>query len=85
MPPLLQVKDLVSAFDTDEGRVTAVDGVSLEVHAGKTLGIVGESGCGKSVTAMSILRLLPQPMGHVLSGEVLFDGMDLRTLPVQEL
>jgi len=77
MPPLLQVKDLVSAFDTDEGRVTAVDGVSLEVHAGKTLGIVGESGCGKSVTAMSILRLLPQPMGHVLSGEVLFDGMDL--------
>ena len=85
MPPLLQVKDLVSAFDTDEGRVTAVDGVSLEVHTGKTLGIVGESGCGKSVTAMSILRLLPQPMGHVLSGKVLFDGMDLRTLPVEEL
>ena len=85
MPPLLQVKDLVSAFDTDEGRVTAVDGVSLEVHAGKTLGIVGESGCGKSVTAMSILRLLPQPMGHVLSGEVLFDGMDLSQLPVEEL
>jgi len=83
MPPLLQVKDLVSAFDTDEGRVTAVDGISFDVHAGKTLGIVGESGCGKSVTAMSILRLLPQPMGHILGGEVLFDGMDLRTLDEQ--
>ncbi len=83
--PLLQVKGLCSAFDTDEGRVTAVDGVSFEVHAGKTLGIVGESGCGKSVTAMSILRLLPQPMGVITGGEVLFEGQDLVKMPVDDL
>ncbi len=76
---LLQVCNLVSAFDTDDGQVTAVDGISFEVHKGRTLGIVGESGCGKSVTAMSIMRLLPQPMGKILGGEVLFDGLNLVT------
>ena len=78
---LLQVRDLVTAFDTDDGQVTAVDGVSFEVHKGRTLGIVGESGCGKSVTALSIMRLLPQPMGKILGGEVIFDGNNLATLP----
>ncbi|MFD0892229.1 ABC transporter ATP-binding protein [Luteolibacter ambystomatis] len=75
--PLLQVHDLITAFDTDGGLVRAVDHVSFEVPRGKTVGIVGESGCGKSVTAMSIIRLLPQPMGKILHGEVNFKGRNL--------
>ena len=82
---LLQVRDLVAAFDTDDGQVTAVDGVSFTVHKGRTLGIVGESGCGKSVTALSIMRLLPQPMGKILGGEVIFDGNNLATLPAGDM
>ena len=77
---LLRVSDLVAAFDTDDGQLTAVDGVTFEVNKGKTLGIVGESGCGKSVTAMSIMRLLPQPMGKILGGSIEFDGHDLATI-----
>jgi oligopeptide/dipeptide ABC transporter ATP-binding protein len=75
--PVLSVRNLRTAFDTDAGRLVAVDGVSFNVERGRTLGIVGESGCGKSVTAMSILRLLPQPMGRILGGEVHFGGIDL--------
>ena len=82
---LLQVRDLITGFDTDDGQVTAVDGVNFDVHKGRTLGIVGESGCGKSVTAMSIMRLLPQPMGKILGGEVLFDGMNLCTVPAEDM
>ena len=74
---VLEVRDLVVAFDTDEGRVVAVDGVSFDVPRGRTLGIVGESGCGKSVTALSIMRLLPQPMGRILGGSIRLDGEDL--------
>jgi oligopeptide/dipeptide ABC transporter ATP-binding protein len=74
---LLEVEDLVTAFDTEAGRLRAVDGVSFEVRRGHTLGIVGESGCGKSVTALSIIRLLPQPMGQVLGGRIRFEGRDL--------
>jgi oligopeptide/dipeptide ABC transporter ATP-binding protein len=82
---LLRVRDLVAAFDTDGGQLTAVDGVTFEVNKGKTLGIVGESGCGKSVTAMSIMRLLPQPMGKILGGSIEFDGHDLATIDPLEM
>jgi len=82
---ILEVQDLRTAFDTDTGRVTAVDGVSFEVPRGKVLGIVGESGCGKSVTAFSITRLLPQPHGKILGGSILFEGRDLVTLPPEEM
>ena len=82
---ILEVRDLVTAFDTDAGRVTAVDGVSFDVKKGKTLGIVGESGCGKSVTALSIIRLLPQPMGQVLGGSVFFKDRDLMKIPDEEM
>jgi oligopeptide/dipeptide ABC transporter ATP-binding protein len=75
--PLLEVQDLVTGFDTDAGRMIAVDGVSFTLDAGRTLGIVGESGCGKSVTALSIIRLLPQPMGKILGGRILYRGTDL--------
>jgi peptide/nickel transport system ATP-binding protein len=78
---LLDVQDLSVEFDTEAGVVRAVDGVSFAVHAGQTLGIVGESGCGKSVTALSILRLLPRPMGRVAGGRILFRGEDLATVP----
>jgi peptide/nickel transport system ATP-binding protein len=78
---LLDVQDLSVEFDTEAGVVRAVDGVSFTVHAGQTLGIVGESGCGKSVTAMSILRLLPRPMGRIAGGRILFRGEDLVTVP----
>jgi len=83
--PLLQVENLGPALQTDSGLMTAVDGVSWSVTAGKTLGIVGESGCGKSVTAFSINRLLPQPHGRILSGRILFEGRDLVTMPDEEL
>lgn len=75
--PLLEVRNLQTAFDTDKGRLVAVDGVSFSVERGKTLGIVGESGCGKSVTALSITRLLPQPMGNIVNGEILFNDENL--------
>lgn len=82
---ILEVRDLVTAFDTDAGRMVAVDGISFDVPRGRTLGIVGESGCGKSVTAFSITRLLPQPHGQVLGGSIEFEGRNLRTLPLEEM
>ena len=82
---ILEVRDLVVAFDTDAGRMTAVDGISFDVPRGKTLGIVGESGCGKSVTAFSITRLLPQPHGKILGGSIKFEGRDLGTMSLEEL
>jgi len=75
---LLDIRGLVASFETDSGWVRAVDGVSFSVKKGQTLGIVGESGCGKTVTAMSILDLLPRPSGNVLEGEILFKGENLR-------
>jgi peptide/nickel transport system ATP-binding protein len=82
---LLEVRDLVTGFDTDAGRVVAVDGISFSVRKGGTLGIVGESGCGKSVTALSIVRLLPHPTGKILGGEVRFQGENLVTAPPDRL
>jgi oligopeptide/dipeptide ABC transporter ATP-binding protein len=75
--PLLEVKGLKTHFFTDEGVLPSVDGVSFHVDPGETVGIVGESGCGKSVTAMSILRLIPQPPGRIVDGQILFNGTDL--------
>lgn len=74
---LLEVRHLITAFDTSSGLQRAVDEVSFELKRGNTLGIVGESGCGKSVTAMSIAQLLPHPSGRILEGEIWFKGRDL--------
>jgi len=79
--PVLEVKSLQTYFFTDDGAVKAVDGVSFEVGAGETLGIVGESGCGKSVTSLSILRLIPSPPGKIVGGEIRFMGQNLLDLP----
>jgi oligopeptide transport system ATP-binding protein len=83
--PLLQVNDLRTHFFTREGAVRAVDGISFEVDKGKTLGIVGESGCGKSVTALSIIGLIPKPPAKIVSGSILFDGRDLTKLSEKQL
>ena len=83
--PALAIEDLRVSFDTAQGELRAVDGVSLSLAPGETLGLVGESGCGKSVTAMSVLRLVPSPPGRLVSGRILFDGRDLATLPLREL
>jgi oligopeptide transport system ATP-binding protein len=80
MAPILQVKDLRTQFFTQDGIVHAVNGASFEVSEGETLGIVGESGCGKSVSMLSIMRLIPQPPGKIVGGEVIFEGQDLLQL-----
>ncbi|MSP23016.1 MAG: ABC transporter ATP-binding protein [Dehalococcoidia bacterium] len=85
MPKLLEVKNLRTYFYTQEGVVRAVDGVSWDLNEGETLGLVGESGCGKSVTAMSILQLIPNPPGRIVEGEILFEGIDLLKLNNQEI
>ena len=83
--PLLRVRDLEVAFETEDGLLHAVDGVSFQVASGRTLGIVGESGCGKSVSAAAILRLVPSPPGRILGGEVLFRSTDILKLPIGQL
>jgi oligopeptide transport system ATP-binding protein len=85
MAGLLQVKDLRTHFFTDEGVVRAVDGISYDVEEGETMGLVGESGCGKSVSALSILRLIPSPPGKIVGGEVWFDGQDLLKVDEEEI
>ena len=79
-PPVLQVRQLRTYFHTDSGVGRAVDGVSFDLRQGQTLGLVGESGCGKSMTALSIMRLVPTPPGRIESGEVLLKGQDLLQL-----
>jgi oligopeptide transport system ATP-binding protein len=83
--PVLAIRDLVVEFDTPDGVVHAVDGVSYEVYEGETLGVVGESGSGKSVTVMSALGLIQIPPGRIVSGEVLYRGRDIVGLPIDEL
>lgn len=85
MSPLLDIQDLTIEFDTDDGVLTAVDRVSLQIAPGEVLGLVGESGCGKSVTAMSVLRLIPSPPGRIVSGSIRFQGRELLALPIAEL
>jgi oligopeptide transport system ATP-binding protein len=83
--PLLDVKDLRTQFFTQDGVVQAVNGISFHVDQGETLGIVGESGCGKSVSVLSVMRLIPQPPGKIVDGQVLFDGSDLLELSGDEI
>jgi oligopeptide/dipeptide ABC transporter ATP-binding protein len=82
---LLEIENLEVGFDTEAGLLHAVDGVSLTLDQGRTLGLVGESGCGKSVTATSILRLVPSPPGRILGGSIRFNGIDLLKLPREKL
>jgi oligopeptide transport system ATP-binding protein len=82
---LLTVKDLRTYFQTEDGVVKAVDGVDFELKRGETLGIVGESGSGKSVTNLSIIRLIPNPPGKIVSGEIIFDGEDILSLPQEDV
>jgi peptide/nickel transport system ATP-binding protein len=82
---LLEVRGLRTVFAGEQGEVRAVDGVDLALARGRTLGIVGESGCGKSVTALSIMGLVPQPPGRIAGGEVLFEGEDLLKVPSARL
>jgi len=81
----MQVKDLRTYFNTEEGIVKAVDGITYDVQEGETLAIVGESGCGKSVSALALLRLIPIPPGRIVSGEVIFEGEDLLKLSESEI
>ena len=82
---ILQVKDLRTYFNTDEGIVKAVDGVSFELRKGETLGIVGESGSGKSVTNLSVINMIPSPPGRIAGGEILYHGRDLLRMSRQEI
>jgi oligopeptide/dipeptide ABC transporter ATP-binding protein len=81
---LVDIRGLKTHFFTDDGVVRAVDGVNFPIYRGKTLGVVGESGCGKSVTALSVMRLIAPP-GRIVEGQILFDGKDLATLPEPEM
>jgi len=85
MASLLRIKDLRTNFFTEEGVVKAVDGVTYEVDEGEILGLVGESGCGKSVSALSILRLIPNPPGKIVGGEIWFDNQDLLKMDEEEI
>ena len=83
--PILEVKNLRTAFRVEQGDIFAVDDVSFHIGAGETLGIVGESGCGKSVTSLSIMRLIPNPPGRIESGEIKFKGKNILNLSMQEM
>jgi peptide/nickel transport system ATP-binding protein/oligopeptide transport system ATP-binding protein len=83
--PALRIRNLKTWFRTDYGEAHAVDGVSLDIPAGKTIALVGESGCGKSVTALSIMRLIPQPPGRYVDGEILIGGKDLLKVREKEM
>ena len=82
--PLLNVGDLKTYFRTADEPLRAVDGVSLTIERGEVLGLVGESGCGKSLTGLSIMRLVPGPMGHIVGGEITFEGEDVLAMGPEE-
>ncbi len=82
---ILSVNDLRTYFQTEDGVVKAVDGISFELKRGETLGIVGESGSGKSVTNLSVMRLIPEPPGKIVNGDIIFDGTDVRKLSINEV
>jgi oligopeptide/dipeptide ABC transporter ATP-binding protein len=82
---LLEVKNLQTSFFTERGEVKAVDHINFDLYKGKTLGIVGESGCGKSVTSLSIMRLIPSPPGKIVGGEILYKGQDLLKLNMEQM
>ena len=82
---ILEIKDLVVDYETDDGVVHAVNGMNLTLERGKSLGLVGETGAGKTTTALSILRLIPDPPGVIRSGSITLDGKDVLTLPVKEM
>ncbi|SOC00158.1 peptide/nickel transport system ATP-binding protein [Ureibacillus xyleni] len=82
---LLEVKDLETTFFTEDGAIPAVDHISFHINRGEILAIVGESGCGKSVTSLSIMGLVPSPPGKITSGQILLDGQDLTTLPEKQM
>ena len=82
---VLTVEDLRTYFTTRWGTVKAVDGISFDLRKGETLGIVGESGCGKSVTMLSLMRLIPEPPGRIVSGSITLDGDDIVQISEQEM
>src|SRR5215212_8237940 len=82
---ILKVNNLKTYFQTEDGVVKAVDGITFELQRGETLGIVGESGSGKSVTNLSVMRLIPEPPGKIVEGSIIFDGIDVRALPFDEV
>src|ERR1044071_551068 len=83
--PLLESRGLKTHFATDDGMVQAVDGVDLVIGRGETLGVVGESGCGKTVTALTVLKLIAMPPGRIVAGQILWQGRDLVPLQPQEM
>lgn len=85
MATLLDIRNLCTCFSTPFGTVRAVDGVSLTLEEGETLGVVGESGCGKTVLALSIMRLVPDPPGRIVSGQIFLDGRDLLALSPEQM
>ncbi|MBX3295475.1 MAG: ABC transporter ATP-binding protein [Acidobacteria bacterium] len=82
---ILSVNDLRTYFQTEDGVVKAVDGITFELKKGETLGIVGESGSGKSVTNLSVMRLIPEPPGKIVAGDIIFDGIDVRSLSIDDV
>ena len=83
--PLLEVRNLKTYFSGEQGDVRSVDGISFHVDAGETVGLVGESGCGKSVTSLSVMRLIPCPPGRYEDGEIVFEGVDILGLSEAEM
>lgn len=83
--PVIKIRNLHTSFFTEYGEIKAVNGIDIDIYSGKTVGVVGESGCGKSVTALSIMRLIPSPPGKIVNGEILYKGNNLLKMPEKEI